>query len=81
MRILIVYESKRNAPKKTCLKHHFQNCVLRCPSAQQDIHIFQGNTKLQIAEGGNNVSDEREAIAIKLFVSNYLLNRSVRYFF
>ena len=81
MRILIVYERKRNTPQETCLKHQFQNCALRCPWAQWDIHIFKGNTKLQIAEGGNNVTDERKAIAIKLFVSNYLINRSVRYFF
>jgi len=81
MRILIVYERKRNAPQKMCLQHQFQNCELWCLWAQRDIHIFKGNTKLQIAEGGNIVSDECEAIAVKLFVSNYLINRSVRYFF
>ena len=81
MSILIVYERKRNAPQKMCLKHQFQNCVLWCPWAPWDIHICKGNTKLQTAEGGNNVSDEREAIDIQLFTSNYLINRSVSYFF
>jgi hypothetical protein len=81
IRILTVHERKRNTPQKMRLKHQFQNCALRCPWAPRDIHICKGNTKLQIAEGGNNVSDEREVIAIKLFVSNYLINRSVRYFF
>jgi hypothetical protein len=75
MRILIVYERKRNALKKMCFKRNSK--TVRCSVP----HIFKGNTKLQIAEGGNNVSDECEAIAIKLFVSNYLINRSVRYLF
>jgi len=41
---------------------------------------FTRETDLQIAEGGNTVSDECEAIVIKLFRPNYLTNESVSYF-
>jgi len=43
--------------------------------------IFEGNTELQIAEGGATVSDECETIIIKLFGPNYLINWSVSYLF
>jgi hypothetical protein len=41
---------------------------------------FTRETELQTAEGGNTVSDEYEAIVIKLFRRNYLTNESVLYF-
>jgi len=37
-------------------------------------------TELQIAEGGNTVNDECEAIVIQLFGLKYLINGSVRHF-
>jgi hypothetical protein len=43
--------------------------------------VFEENTELQIAEGGNTVSNECEAIVIKFFGRNYLINGSIRYFF
>jgi hypothetical protein len=43
--------------------------------------IFEGNTELQIAEGGATVSVECETIVVELFGPNYLINLSVRYFF
>ena len=43
-------------------------------------HIFEGNAYLQSAEGGNTVTDECEAIVIKLFQPNYLINESVWYY-
>jgi len=30
------------------------------------LQVFEGNTELQIAEGGNNISDECEAIVTKI---------------
>ena len=45
------------------------------------VKILEANTELQIAECGNTVSDECEAIVIKLFGLKYLINGRVRYFF
>jgi len=45
------------------------------------LQVFEGNTELQIAECGNNVSDEYDAIVIKFFGPNYLINGSMRYLF
>jgi len=45
------------------------------------LQVFDGNTELQIAEGGNNVSDECETLVNKFFGPNYLVNGSMRYFF
>jgi hypothetical protein len=61
--------------------NRFQNCYPRCPEARGILQIFEGNTELKIAESGNTVSDECEAIVVKLSGLNYLINGSVRYLF
>jgi hypothetical protein len=45
------------------------------------LQVFEGNTELQIAEGGNTVSDDCEAIFIKFVGPKYLINGSIKYFF
>jgi hypothetical protein len=39
--------------------------------------VYEGNTDLQFAEGGNTVAYEFVTIGIKLFRPNYLINESV----
>ena len=44
-------------------------------------NIFEGNSELHIAEGGNTVSDNCETIVIKFSGLNCLINGSVKYLF
>jgi hypothetical protein len=51
------------------------------PGRRGIFQIFEGNTELHIAEGGNTLSDKCEEIVVKLFGLNCLINGSVWYFF
>ena len=47
-----------------------------CPATRCHgiFQIFEGNSELQISEGGNTVSDNCETLVIKFSGSNYLIN-------